>query len=164
MQNLTLNPVTWTRARRFVPLLVVLFVPNAVVAQDPVEVEVREAAAAFVDAMNDLDWGRFTERWAEDATAFLPVPGLDQRVQGRDAIVEAFRTVFSGLEDREEGPPYLSIQPLDLRIQAGAEAAVVSFHLGDEPPFARRTLVFARDGARWLVHHLHASGAPPPRG
>ena len=40
------------------------------------------------------------------------------------------------------------------------QMAVVTFHLGDEPPYNRRTLVFEKREGRWLIVHLHASRPP----
>ena len=65
-----------------------------------------------------------------------------------------------GTPDRFEGPPYLSIDPDDLRIDVVGAAAVVTFHLGDEPPRSRRTLVFVQEGGAWRIAHLHASRPP----
>ena len=45
-------------------------------------------------------------------------------------------------------------------VQVHGEAAVVTFHLGDEPPFSRRTLVFAQRSEGWKIVHLHASNPP----
>jgi len=123
--------------------------------------EVRQAAATLVAAFNDLDWSGFADSWDEDATAFLPLRGQPHRVEGRSAIVAAFKQVFGDLPARMSGPPYLSIQPREVEVQVQGESAVVTFHLGDSPPFSRRTLVFARWSGRWRITHLH--GSDPPR-
>ena len=39
-------------------------------------------------------------------------------------------------------------------------AAIVTFHLGDEAPRSRRTLIFVREGEAWRIAHLHASRPP----
>ena len=145
-----------------VVLALSMWVPGDVRAQEAVVTEdvdsaVREAAGAFVRAFNDLDWGAFEASWAEDATAFFPVPGSDRRVEGREAVVGLFRQLFADFPEREPGPPYLSIDPLDVHVQATGGMAIVSFHLGDAPPYNRRTLVFEKRGDRWLIVHLHAS-------
>jgi ketosteroid isomerase-like protein len=145
------------------PLLVLLvLVPAMVRAQDPAElqVQVAQAAEAFVDAFNDLDWDRFAEAWAEDATAFMPMPEFPRRLNGRDTIVATFRSVFADFPDRLEGPPYLTIDPVDLRIDVIGTSAIVTFHLGDEAPRNRRTLIFVRQGGAWRIAHLHASRPP----
>ena len=149
--------------RTILPVLALsALVPSPGRAQDSddLRAQVVEAAEAFVDAFNDLDWERFTAAWAEDATAFMPMPEFPARLDGRDAIVSTFRSVFADFPDRYEGPPYLTIDPVDLRVDVVGRAAIVTFHLGDEAPRSRRTLVFVqRDGA-WRIAHLHASRPP----
>jgi len=88
------------------------------------------------------------------------MPGYDGRIEGRDAVVGAFRDIFGDFPEREPGPPYLSIDPLDVDVRASGQMAVVTFHLGDEPPYNRRTLVFEKREGRWLIVHLHASRPP----
>ena len=149
--------------RTIFPILALTaLVPPPVRAQDSDEVraQVGQAAEAFVDAFNNLDWDRFEEAWAEDATVFMPMPDFPARLDGRDAIVSTFKSVFSDFPDRFEGPPYLTIAPVDLRIDVVGEAAIVTFHLGDEAPRSRRTLVFVRQREAWRITHLHASGPP----
>jgi ketosteroid isomerase-like protein len=127
------------------------------------EAAVKLAAENFVDAFNNLDWDRFEASWAQDATVFFPMDGQPKRVEGRGAIIAIFRSLFESLPERAEGPPYLSIQPLNTNVQMLGDSAVVSFHLGESGPWNRRTIVFARHEDRWLIAHLHASrlAAPP---
>ena len=143
-------------------LALTALVPSSVGAQDPGELraQVAHAAEAFVDAFNDLDWDRFEAAWAEDATAFMPMPDFPARLDGRDTIVSTFQYVFADFPDRFEGPPYLTIDPVDLRIDVVGTAAIVTFHLGDEAPRSRRTLIFVRQGEVWRIAHLHASRPP----
>ena len=117
-------------------LLALTSTPARAQEPDSTRAEVPRAAEAFVDAFNDLDWDRFEDAWAEDASAFFPMPEYPARLNGRDTIVTAFKSIFADLPDRFEGPPYLSIDPVDLRIAVVGTAAVVTFHLGDEPPEA----------------------------
>jgi ketosteroid isomerase-like protein len=151
--------------RTMLALLAVAFVvlfpaPAPAQGMGDSEMQVAQAAEGFVDAFNDLDWDRFEEAWAEDATAFMPMPEFPARLNGRDTIVATFRSVFADVPDRFEGPPYLTIDPVDLRIAVMGTAAVVTFHLGDEAPRSRRTLVFVQQGGAWRIAHLHASGPP----
>ena len=143
-------------------LMLGVWAPSRAYAQQPDELraQVARAAEAFVDAFNDLDWDRFEDAWAEDATVFMPMPDFPARLEGRDAIVAAFKSVFSDFPNRMEGPPYLTIDPIDLRIDVLGTAAIVTFHLGDEAPRNRRTLVFVREGDAWRIAHLHASRPP----
>jgi ketosteroid isomerase-like protein len=149
--------------RTILPILALTaLVPSPVRAQDSDELrtQVAQAAEAFVDAFNDLDWDRFEEAWAEDATVFMPMPDFPARLGGRDEIVSTFKSVFSDFPDRLEGPPYLTIAPVDLRIDVVGAAAIVTFHLGDDAPRSRRTLIFVRQGEAWRIAHLHASRPP----
>lgn len=146
----------------FPALTLLALAPSTARAQDPVEpqAQVARAAEAFVDAFNDLDWDRFEQAWAEDATAFMPMPDVPARLSGRDTIVATFKAIFGDFPDRFDGPPYLSIDPVDLRVDILGAAAVVTFHLGDEAPRSRRTLIFVRQGDEWRIAHLHASRPP----
>ena len=92
--------------------------------------------------------------------SFAVLVGHPHRIEGRSAIVAAFQEIFGDFPARMSGPPYLTIDPRDVEVQVERESAVVTFHLGDSPPFSRRTLVFARRGERWSITHLHASDAP----
>ena len=137
-------------------------VPASALAQDSSELraQVAQAADSFVDAFNDLDWDRFAEAWAEDATVFMPMPEFPARLEGRDTIVSTFQSVFGDFPSRFEGPPYLAIEPVDLRIDVMGTTAIVTFHLGDEAPRNRRTLIFVMEGGAWRIAHLHASRPP----
>jgi ketosteroid isomerase-like protein len=130
-----------------------------VASAQSVEQEVRDAAASFVDAFNDLDWERFSASWAEDATAFFP-PGIEaNRVEGKAAIVAQFQAAFEDFPTEASDPPYLSIEPQALGVTMLNGTAVVTFHLGDSLTPSRRTLVFVTRDGGWLIAHLHASSS-----
>lgn len=97
----------------------ILCTPSAAFPQAPPTPpdEVRQAAATFVAAFNDLDWSRFAESWDEGATAFLPLKGQPHRIGGRAAIVAAFKKVFGDFPARRSGPPYLTSGLLNRAIQ-----------------------------------------------
>lgn len=119
-----------------------------------------QAAVAFVDAFNNLDWERFEAAWADDATLYMPMPGFPDRLAGREEIIAAFKSLFGDFPEQREGPPYLSINPIDLRVDVVGTAAIVTFLLGDESPRQRRTLVFVEQEGTWRIAHLHASRPP----
>lgn len=148
-----------------VPLVAALACAGAAAGQaTPPEAAVRSATADFVDALNDLDWDRLGARFDADATAFLPLPDVPARVQGRDAIVDRFRNAFARVP-RTDGPPYLRNRPQDVDVRMIDDAAaVVTFHLGPSTNPARRTLVFAHSAEGWRIVHLHASAFDPPPG
>lgn len=119
--------------------------------------EVRAAAAEFVAAFNDLDQPRFDALWAEDATVFFPQPPFPiRRVEGKAQVVGWFKRFMDGQRSAGKSP---GVDPRDLQIQmAGAESAIVSFHLGSAATAAaRRTLVYRRDSTGWRIIHLHGS-------
>ena len=60
-------------------------------------------------------------------------------------------------------PPYMSLKPLDLRVEKLSEdVAVVTFHLVDSGLVNRRTLVFKREMNGWKIVHIHASNIAVP--
>lgn len=126
------------------------------------------AAISFLAAFDSLQWEPFNAYLADDVTMFFPFPQIPGRVAGRDSVGGIFSQFMQAQRARraQAGQPLVQgITPRDLRVQmAGSDAAVVSFHLGDEAP-ARRSLVFRRTGAgEWKVVHWHASPSPRPSG
>ena len=72
-----------------------------------------------------------------------------------------FKNVFDNARKQRSSPPYLRIDPEDLEIQMlKKDVAIVTFHLDDPGLFGRRTVVFQKRKGKWLIVHLHASGAP----
>lgn len=123
-----------------------------------IEREVTQAAAAFVQAFDALDWEPFADCFAEDASIFMPFPGVMQRLDGWDAIAAVFKPFFDKKRSERDAPPYLDLQPLDLMINVlDARAALVTFHLSNKTAWSRRTVVFQKRGSSWLIQHLHAS-------
>jgi ketosteroid isomerase-like protein len=129
------------------------------------EILVQKAAADFVAAFVALDWERFRAFFAPDATAFFPPSAkLPTRVDGKLEIERVFKTVFENARKQRPGPPYLKIDPLDIKTQMLGDVAWVTFHLNDPGMFGRRTLVFRKFRKRWLIVHLHASGVVTQNG
>ena len=115
-------------------------------------------------AFEDLDFEPFRAHFADDACAFFPGPRVE-RACGREEIEATFRKVFEAERQAgTSGPPYLHLDPEDLRIQLlGPDVAVATFHLRNAERVARRTFVFVRRGDRWLIVNLHASNIPVAR-
>jgi ketosteroid isomerase-like protein len=124
---------------------------------------VEPALADFVRVFNELDWDGFAACFAEDATVIAPFPDQPRMAVGKAAFEKAWRPVFERGRERLAGPPYLNIDPKDTEVQAlGSDACLVSFHLEGlmgSPRLHRRSIVFEKRGARWLIVHLHASVA-----
>jgi len=131
-------------------------------SNSPEEPAVRSFVLQFLRAFEDLDLPRFIDCFADDATAFYPVPEPPARVDGKPAIRARFESVFAAIRrGAPGGPPYHRLVAEDLAVQmAGRDSAVVTFHLRNAQRIARRTLVVRRDGERWLIVHLHASNVP----
>jgi ketosteroid isomerase-like protein len=135
--------------------LILAILPESAVAQasagDP-----RAAFERFVAAFNALDWVAFRDCFADTATLFNPdIPDAVSlhRLDGRAEIEQSFRAVFNAANGH--GP---SIRPENVRIQQFSDTAIVTFEFSrPQHSFGRRTIVFNRQGAQWLIVHIHAS-------
>ena len=132
-------------------------------AADPATQDVQAAAAAFVEAFNNLDWEKFRLGFTDDATVFFPFPQAPQRASGRAEDEAVFKRFFDEGRKRKGAPPYLNIEPKGMQIQVLGDAAIVTFHLGDDDTVGRRTLVYQNQKGRWLIAHLHASSLARPK-
>ena len=120
---------------------------------------VRETTEEFLRAFVNLDWERFRSFFAADATVFFPPSANSPERSNNKLEVEAvFKTVFDNARKQKSNPPFLKIQPRDMRVQMLGDVAIVTFHLDDPDSTGRRTIVLRRQGRRWLIVHLHASG------
>ena len=116
----------------------------------------------FIDAFNARDFEAFRSTFADDITFFVDRPFPPQRLDGRIAAEGVFREGFAASHPSAGGaapplPPPLV--PIDLRVQAFGDVAVVSFVVRRPTEVARRTLVLHRGSAGWRVVHIHASSA-----
>jgi ketosteroid isomerase-like protein len=119
--------------------------------------EIRIFLSDFIIAFDDLDWEKFRNAFADDATVFYPRDAAN-RANGRSEVQEHFRHVFTQIRAGRSTGPYMDLQPRELRIQLLGEVAIVTFHLDDRPGFInRRTLVLRKTTAGWKIVHLHAS-------
>jgi ketosteroid isomerase-like protein len=111
----------------------------------------------FLLAFDNLEWDRFRSFFADDATVFYP-RGFTGRANGRPEFEANFRQVFEQIRAGRTQPPYMHLQPRDLRIQSYGEIAIATFHLDDRPGVLnRRTIVLCRRKGQWKIVHLHAS-------
>jgi len=125
------------------------------------ETEVRQTLSQFVQAFDNLDWDRFTAFFSNDATMFQP-RRFRRRAENRSEIESQFRQVFKTIRGTQTRPPYMDLQPRDLRIQMlGKNVALVTFHLDDRPALLnRRTIVWQHFKTGWKIVHIHASEVP----
>ena len=122
------------------------------------------AAVGFVAAFDSLQWDRFRGYFADDVTMFFPFAQVPRRADGRAAVEAVFQQFFDAqraARTRAGRPMVQGLAPRDLALQMlGRDAAVLTFHLGEQSP-ARRSVVFRRaQGDEWRVAHWHASPTP----
>ena len=145
---------------RFVAaILCALIFPSLLAQTKPTgeQEEVREALANFVVAFDNLNWETFRLAFADDATVFYP-RAFPERANGRAEFEKTFKVVFDQIRGNKEKPPYMDIQPKDMRIQTFGTVAIATFHLDDRAGFLnRRTIVLKKTDHGWKIVHLHAS-------
>jgi ketosteroid isomerase-like protein len=123
---------------------------------------VQKAAAAFINAFNNLEWEDFRNSFADDATVFFP-SNIAYRADGRAEIEAGFEIFFDEGRKGRSGPPYLNIKPKDIKIQVFREVAVMTFHLERQSALGRRTIIWRKQKGKWLIVHMHASGIELPK-
>jgi len=120
----------------------------------------RDVVRRFVEAFNHLSAEEMRPLFADNATAFLPMPQHAARVDGREAILGILAPLLEADRQRRNGQP-LSLKAKDLAVQQQGAVAVATFDVGTADVHSRRTLVLERRGGRWLIIHLHASNVRP---
>jgi len=133
--------------------------PSATGQTPPDSTEVIQAIDTFINAFSNLKWEKFADCWADEATAFFPPSArFPYRAGNKQEVLHIFQNVFENARKKKSSPPYIIIEPLDMRIQMAGTTAIVTFTLNDPNLFGRRTLVLKKEGDKWLIIHLHASG------
>ena len=112
------------------------------------ETEVRQTLSNFIQAFDNLDWEKFRNAFAEDATVFCPRE-FPHRANGRAEIEANFRHVFEQIRGQASKPPYMDIQPRELHIQMLGDVAIAMFHLDDRPGVLNRRTNPVQD-SRWM--------------
>ncbi len=120
---------------------------------------------AFLKAFADCDLPRMEAAFAADANCFDRTvmaargnPGVRLDDWRRAAgMPPGMRRLAQSLPASQPGPPYQSLIPLDLLVQATADMAVCTFHLESPHVLCRRTVVMARRDGTWKIIHIHAS-------
>ena len=137
---------------------------RAVIVDPADSVAAHRAAIRFLAAFDSLKWEPFMSYVADDVTMFFPFVDSPSRADGRAAFAARFRSFFDDVRAARvragsPNPPFLHLNPRDLKVQMAGDAAVVTFHLGAQSP-SRRSLIFRRMGGDWRLIHWHASPAP----
>lgn len=139
--------------KRLTVLLTLLLAACASTAPPPDDTAVRTAMSGFLEALNALDAEAMATYFADDITAFFPVAAAE-RVNGKAAVVEVFRTYVT---ETKKTVARTNIVAEELQVMRSGDVAVVTFFVHNPAAVSRRTFVFRRNGARWLIVHLHAS-------
>jgi ketosteroid isomerase-like protein len=143
---------------------------QAAVAQEqrspnPKTASVEEALSEFATAFDNLDWPAFRACFSTTATIFHPAAPNTKLIDSPDQFEKAWLGVFERIKkgSGRSSPPYMSLHPLDLRVEKLSEDVVlVTFHLVDGSMIGRRTLVFKREAEGWKIVHIHASNIAAP--
>jgi len=121
--------------------------------------DIKGALDGFLRAFSELDLDGMMAYYTEDATTFLPIRHHSPRLDGREAIREAFARVLSKI--KASGATRIQLDAEDVHVQEFNGFAVATFHVRDAD-LCRRSLVLRSTGGRWLIEHFHASNAPLP--
>ena len=121
--------------------------------------ELQGTLRGFLRAFSELKLDDMMAFYTEDATSFLPIRHHSPRLDGKEAIREAFAGVLARV--RDSGATGIQLDAEDIHIQEFDGTAVVTFHVRDDE-LCRRTLVLRSSQGRWLIEHMHASNAPLP--
>jgi ketosteroid isomerase-like protein len=117
-----------------------------------------DVVTKFTAAFNRLSVDELRPLFAEDATAFLPMPQFGARLDGREAILNALAPLFEAEKARGST---MNLQPKEVKVQHSGDVATVTFDVGTAAVFSRRTLILERRGGAWKIVHLHASNIRP---
>ncbi len=118
-----------------------------------------QAAERFLTVFDNLDWEPFAAAWAASPSVFFPFADTPERVEGA-AVATRFQKFFKEMRATRSGPPYLRLNPQELRAEVMGSTGLVTFMLGRSPGgVGRRTLVFIRQDGQWKLAHMHASNA-----
>jgi ketosteroid isomerase-like protein len=150
--------------------LLAMATSQAMLAQEqrsanPKTASAEEALSAFVTAFDNLDWQAFRTCFSTTATIFHPAAPNTKLIDSPEQFEKAWLGVFERIKKSSgrTSPPYMSLHPLDLRVERLSEDVVlITFHLVDGGTVCRRTLVFKREPDGWKIVHIHASNITEP--
>jgi ketosteroid isomerase-like protein len=119
------------------------------------EMTPEETLVVFSRAFRLMDLDAMMDHMAEDVTGFWPASACLTRLD-KAGIRAQFATTIAAV--RAAGGTEVVRAQSDMQTQQFGDVAVVTFHLQDEP-FGRRTFVLNWRWDRWLIVHIHGSGA-----
>ena len=129
------------------------------------EKEVMAALDKFLRAFENGDFETMEASMTDDAYIFPraimsndskgPIDNANyMRINGLDPQM---KHVINSLHESGKQPPYMKLEPKDLRITMLKDAAIVTFHLVNGKSLSRRTLVLSKYAGIWKIIHLHPS-------
>ena len=77
-----------------------------------------------------------------------------KRIQGLDPQM---KQVINSIRESGKQPPFMKLEPKDLKITILKEAAIVTFHLENGKSLSRRTIVLSKSDDTWKIVHIHPS-------
>src|SRR5688500_15261927 len=83
-----------------------------------------DVLARFTTAFNRLSVEELRPLFAEDATAYLPMPQFGARIDGRESILAALAPLFEG--ERTRGST-MNLQAKELVVQRSGNVAIATF-------------------------------------
>ncbi len=156
-------------------LVSALFMCVASMACEPAEVvtesEVEATLLAFLGAFENGDYEAMQSFFDSSATSFpstMSAPGFDGEINPDDfkrveGLPPGMARVVDSFRDSAAEPPYIRLEPQDLRIQIYGPAAVATLHFGrtrddGTSDLGRRTFVLVKRPDKSLkIVHLHPS-------
>ena len=77
-----------------------------------------------------------------------------RRINGLDPQM---KQVINSIRESGKQPPFMKLDPKDLKITMLKEAAIVTFHLENGKSLSRRTIVLSKNDDTWKIVHIHPS-------
>lgn len=77
-----------------------------------------------------------------------------RRIYGLDPQM---KQVINSIRESGKQPPFMKLEPKELKITMLKEAAIVTFHLENGKSLSRRTIVLAKNDGAWQIVHIHPS-------
>jgi len=77
-----------------------------------------------------------------------------KRITGLDPQM---KQVINSIRASGKQPPFMKLEPKDLKITLLKEAAIATFHLENGKSLSRRTIVLSKEDGSWKIVHIHPS-------
>jgi len=122
--------------------------------QDVAEPElaaIRKASEDYVEVYNERNADKLAQLWSERAV--YNVPDSNEQLQGRAAIQQMFKELFSEKQNARLNVTIDSIRLLTADVGIETGLAVVA---GDDGTSASRyTAIYVKEGGKWLLESIH---------